>query len=107
MPEWRVTLLPVAAAELEVMPVDIRARFGRIANLIETHGLEQVREPHIKHLKDRLWEMRMTGRDGIVRALYVAVAERRVVVVRLFTKKTQKTPAREIRLAERRAKEVA
>ena len=99
--------MPVAATELEAMPADIRARFGRIANLIETHGLEQVREPHIKHLKGRLWEMRMTGRDGIVRALYVAAAERRVVVVRLFTKKTQKTPAREIRLVERRAKEVA
>src|ERR1700720_1106385 len=107
MPEWRITLLPVAATELEAMPADIRARFGRIANLIETHGLEQVREPHIKHLKDRLWEMRMTGRDGIGRALYVAAAERRVVVVCLFTKKTQRTPAREIRLAERRAKEVA
>lgn len=99
--------MPVAATELEAMPADIRARFGRIANLIETHGIEQVREPHIKHLKDRLWEMRMTGRDGIVRALYVTAAERRVVVVRVFTKKTQKTPAREIGLAIRRAKEVA
>jgi phage-related protein len=106
MPQWTVTLLPVAAMELEGMPADIRARFGRIANLIETRGLNQVREPHIKHVHDRIWEMRMAGRDGIARALYVATTGR-VVVVRVFMKKSQKTPPREIRLAQRRAKEVA
>lgn len=107
MPAWTVTLLPAAAAELAAMPVDIRARFGRIANLIETHGLEQLREPHVKHVRDRIWEMRMTGRDGIARALDVTASERRVVVVRIFTKKTHRTPTREIRLAEQREMEVA
>ena len=48
----------------------------------------------------------MKGRDGISRALYVAVREKRVVVVRVFVKKTQKTPRREIDLALERAKEV-
>lgn len=27
-------------------------------------------EPHIKHLEGKLWELRLTGRDGIARALY-------------------------------------
>jgi hypothetical protein len=40
-----------------------------------------------------LWELRLTGRDGIARALYVTAIGRRVVVVRAFVKKTQKTPA--------------
>ena len=48
----------------------------------------------------------MKGRDGISRALYVAVVGRRVVVVRAFIKKTQKTPSREIELALNRAKEI-
>jgi phage-related protein len=48
----------------------------------------------------------MKGRDGISRALYVTVLEKRVVVVRVFVKKTQKTPKREIDLALQRAKEV-
>ena len=48
----------------------------------------------------------MSGRDGISRALYVTVGERRVVVVRVFLKKTPKTPRREIDLALRRAREV-
>jgi phage-related protein len=48
----------------------------------------------------------MKGRDRIARAVYVTAAGRRVVVVRVFTKKTEKTPRREIELALRRAKEV-
>ncbi len=48
----------------------------------------------------------MRGKDGIARALYVTVAGQRVVVVRVFAKKTQKTPRREIELALARAKEV-
>jgi phage-related protein len=106
MSGWTVTLLPEAAVELGAMPADIRARFGRIVGLIETHGLERVHEPHVRHLTGSLWEMRMIGRDGIARAIYITAASRRVVVVRVFSKKTQKTPARELRLAERRAREV-
>lgn len=48
----------------------------------------------------------MKGKDGISRALYVTATHRRVVVVRAFIKKTQKTPRREIRLALERAEEV-
>jgi phage-related protein len=50
--------------------------------------------------------MRLKGRDGISRALYVTATGRRVVIVRVFVKKTQKTPDDEIKLALRRAKEV-
>jgi len=104
---WIVTLLnETVAAELEAMSVDIRARFARIAALIESQGLERVREPHVKHLEGRLWEMRMRGREGIARAIYVAASGQRAVVVRAFVKKTQKTPRSEIELAARRAKEV-
>ncbi len=74
--------------------------------MIEEFGLERMREPHVKHLRGALWEMRMRGRDGISRALYVASSGRRVVIVRVFVKKTQKTPSREIDLALGRAKEM-
>lgn len=93
-------------AELLALPRDMQARFLRIVNLIESKGLQQVHEPYVKHLQGKLWEMRMTGRDGISRALYVAASGKRVVVVRVFVKKTQKTPTREIRLALERAKDV-
>ena len=93
-------------AELRALPADIQARFRRIVDLIQNQGLERVKEPHVKHLEDRLWEMRMSGRDGIARAIYVTATGRRVVVVRAFAKKTQRTPARELEMARKRAEEI-
>src|ERR1700733_14453620 len=92
--------------ELEALPADMRARFRRIVELIQRQGLERLREPYVKHLEGSLWEMRMKGRDGISRAIYVTARGRRAVVVRVFIKKTEKTPRREIDLALERAKEV-
>ncbi len=46
--------------------------------------------------------MRMKGRDGISRAVYVTAKGRRGAVVRVFVKKTQKTPRREIEIALQR-----
>jgi len=104
---WVVEFLNrTVAAEVEALPNDMRAKFLRIVQMIEAWGIEGMREPHVKHLDGRLWEMRMTGRDGISRAIYVVAAGRRVVVVRAFIKKTQKTPRSELELARRRAKEV-
>jgi phage-related protein len=103
---WSVEFLNVEVRrELEAQPKDILASFLRISRLIEAHGLQKVHEPYVKHLEGRLWEMRMKGRDGIARAIYVTATARRVVVVRVFAKKTQKTPRSEIELAARRAKE--
>jgi phage-related protein len=105
---WTVeTLNDIVDAELEELPADTLARFRYIAELIEEFGLERVREPHVKHLRGSLWEMRMKGKDGISRALYVTAVGKRVVVVRVFIKKTQKTPHREIELALQRARGIS
>jgi len=53
-----------------------------------------------------LWEIRLKGKDGIARALYVTARVKRIIIVRVFVKKTQKTPRSEIKLALERAKEV-
>ena len=103
---WSVEILDEVLPELAEQSADIRAKFERIVELIEAFGLEHVHEPYTKHLEGSLWEMRMKDRKGIARAIYVTAHERRVVVVRVFRKKTQKTPRRELRLAQNRAKEV-
>lgn len=104
---WSVDFLNAAVrAELEALPEDIQAHFLRISQLIETHGLIKVREPYVKHLEGPLWEMRLKGKDGIARAAYVTASGRRVIVVRVFVKKTEKTPRGEIELALRRARGV-
>jgi phage-related protein len=104
---WRVEILnETVAAEIAALPADMQARFLRLAERISSAGLESLSEPHVKHLEEKLWELRLTGRDGIARALYVTAVGRRVVVVRAFVKKTQKTPRSEIELALQRAKEI-
>ena len=89
-----------------MLPPDVRASFEHIVELVRTFGLERVHEPHIRHIEGRIWEMRLRGRDGIARALYVTASQRRVVILRVFTKKTRRTPRGEIELARRRAEEV-
>ena len=102
---WTVeTLDEIVDKELDALPSDMRARFAHISELIESVGLDRVGSPHVRHLRGPLWEMRMRGMDGISRALYVTVHEKRVVVVRAFIKKTRETPRREIDLALQRAK---
>lgn len=104
---WRVEFLDSAVkAALDAMPREIRSRFERIVQLSESHGLERMREPYVRHREGPVWEMRMKGRDGIPRSAYVTATGRRVVGVHLFGKKTQKTPRREIETALSRANEV-
>lgn len=55
---WTVSLIPEAESELMRMPADIRARFLRVAELLETFGPQQVGMPHVRPLEGKLWEMR-------------------------------------------------
>jgi phage-related protein len=106
--EWSLEFLDEAVkGSLHAFPLDIRASFERIAGLIRANGLERVREPYVKHLEGPLWEMGLSGRSGIARAVYVTAVGKRVVVVHVFAKKTQKTPLHEIQKALKRAKEVS
>jgi len=95
-----------AEKEISKLADDMRADFLRIIELVERYGLEQVHEPYIKHLRGKLWEMRMRGRDGIARAAYVTTQGKQVVILHTFIKKTQRTPPEAIELALKRAKEL-
>jgi phage-related protein len=104
---WTVEVLDdEVRAELKELPADLQARFVRLGDRIRQVGLIGLTEPHVKHLEGKLWEMRLIGRDGIARALYVTATGERIVVVRIFIKKTQKTPRTEIALALQRAKDI-
>ena len=105
---WTVeTLNATVDREIKELPVDMRARLQRVRRLISEFGFSGVPANSLRKLRGPLWEIRITGRDGISRALYITAHDRRVVIVRVFVKKTQRTPAREIELALRRAREVS
>lgn len=104
---WTVEVLDRRIAdEIEAWPAPLRAALTKIIERVETIGLERVYEPHVKHLRGKIWEMRpsATGLEG--RALYVTVAGARVVIVVAFQKKSRKTPSHYLDLAETRAKDL-
>ena len=104
---WRVEILNrTVAEELDSLPPDMRAKLDHIIRLIEEFGLHRVREPYVKPLRDKLWEMRIKGRDGIARAIYVTEKNRRIVIVHAFRKNTRKTPQAAIRMALSRMQEL-
>ena len=104
---WRVDVLSQSVVEeIDALPPDMRAKLDHIVRMIEELGLHQVREPYIKALQGKLWEIRIKGRDGIARAIYVTVKERRIVILHAFRKKTRKTPEAAIRTALSRMKEL-
>ena len=92
----------VVGKEFDDLPVDIQAKFLHLITLIEEDGLVTLREPYIKHLQGKLWEMRVKAKAGQGRGLYFTVTGRRVVVLRYFIKKADKTPKREMDLALKR-----
>ena len=107
MDAWRVEVLnDIVRAEIAALPEDIRARLTHIVDMMIAVGPERMKAPHVKPLRDKLWEMRMSGRDGIARAIYMTTRGRRIVILHAFVKKTQKTPPQAIRLALSRAKEL-
>ncbi len=99
---WTVDIDPRAELELLALPADMQARFLRIAEMLEEFGPQGVGFPHVRPLGAKLWEMRMRGRDGIARAVYVAVQDRRLWVLHVFVKKTEATPRQAIETALKR-----
>ena len=105
--EWTIEPLnETVEDEIAALPKDMQARYLRIADLLHTFGPHQVGMPYCRPLGNKLWEMRLTGKAGIGRAIYVAASGRRLVVLHAFVKKTKKTPRRALALALARLKEI-
>ncbi|MDZ4145298.1 MAG: type II toxin-antitoxin system RelE/ParE family toxin [Burkholderiales bacterium] len=103
---WTVeTLNKDVDDELASLPLDMRGRLVRVSHLVEEFGPFKVGMPHIRSLGNKLWEIRVSGRDGIGRGIYVVATGKRVVVVHVFVKKTAKAPPKAIKIALERAKE--
>jgi phage-related protein len=106
MTGWTIEFHEAAKSEVADWPFELRAALNRIFDRILAVGLERVREPLVKHIDGKLWEMRASGSDLEGRALYAAVTGKRVVVVLAFIKKTRKTPRKLIALALKRVEQI-
>ena len=103
---WSVETLAAADAEIAALPTKLRARLIRLLEMVENVGLDHLREPHVRHLEGKLWELRAKSPDGIARGIYVTAARRRVVVLHVFAKKSRRTPRQALATARERMKQV-
>lgn len=76
-----------------------RARIDRVVDLFTDKGF-LLSEIYLKKLSNNVWELR----PGRVRLLF-GVIDNKAIVVNAFLKKTQKTPLKEVKLAESRLTE--
>ena len=73
---WTVETHAAADAEILALPPKLQARFLRLMEMVENVGLDQIHEPHVKHLDGKLWELRAKAPEGIARGIYVALTGR-------------------------------
>jgi phage-related protein len=83
--------------------LDLKAQ-RRFAWSMEQLRLRNVaaREPLVRHLEGKLWELREESRTDIYRVIYCFFTGRRIVFLHGFQKKSRKTPRAELELALKR-----
>ncbi len=81
---------------LSGLPVQERAKIARVIDLLQEFG-PLLGMPHARPVGD-LWELRA----GAGRLFYFAYTGRRFILLHGYRKQGQKTPKREIELAQRR-----
>jgi len=91
-----------ALEEFEALSASLRAKLQRIFHLVEELGLSSLTMPLASPLRYGLWEMRVRGKDGIARSLYIAIDNKKLLILKTFVKKTTKTPESEISMARQR-----
>ncbi len=83
----------------------VKARFAQIFDLLQDKGTS-VGMPYVRPIVNtKLYEIRVEQSTNIYRIFYFAYTGRRFILLHGFQKKTQKTPKKEIELAEKRRKE--
>jgi len=93
-----------AESELSDLPAPLRAKMVRQLQKLE-HNPQQLREPDTKPIGDGLFEIRAKAGD-IARGLWVYQVGKKIYLLRIFIKKTTKTPPEEIALAWARLEEM-
>lgn len=82
----------------------MRAKLLGLLQILQEKG-NQLREPYSKHLEDGIFEIRGKIGTDITRVLYFFYYDGKIILTNGFVKKTQKTPAKEIKLAKKRRNE--
>ena len=90
---WRLTFyekedgtIPVQEF-LDQLPVKHLAKALRDIDILEKYGIA-LREPHVKHIDAKLWELRIKSASDISRIFYFVHVGENIVLLHGFVKKT-------------------
>ncbi len=86
-------------------PAGIQARYLHLTERLLTFGPD-LGMPHSRAMGKGLFELRLKSKEGIGRVFYGLLQGQRIMMLHAFVKKSQKTPAKELRIARARLKEV-
>lgn len=89
---------------LETLPEPDQAKAAAYLSLLERHG-HTLREPHVKHLQDKLKELRFKISAGQYRVFFFIHMGDNAVLLHSIVKKTQQTPKPDMDLALKRMRE--
>jgi phage-related protein len=104
--KWRVTFHSSdLQSEILQLPAGFVARFLRYAERMEIYG-PNLGMPHTRAMGEGLFELRLKAAEGIARVFYCTLIDRKIVMLHQFVKKSEKTPRKELEIAERRMKEM-
>ncbi len=96
---------PGLEKEVLGLPPGLLARYLRLTDLMIEFG-PNLGMPHTKAIDDGLFELRLKSKEGISRVFYCTLKERKICMLHTFIKKSQKTPAKELKIAFSRLREV-
>jgi len=92
----------VVENEMRAFGEKVFARILRTVDLLEEFGI-QLDGDYVEHIEGKIWQLRV----GKYRVLYFAFRKKQFVLLRVFVKKTKKTPRQEIKIAKNRLNEYA
>jgi phage-related protein len=87
------------------LPVKLQARYIGLTQRMLVYG-PNLGLPHTDAFGGGLFELRLKGVEGIARVFFCTMTEQEIIMLHSFVKKTQKTPAKELKLVKQRMKEL-
>lgn len=86
---------------IEALSNETKIKVLRIIKLLKDYGV-LLKEPYTRQVKGKIRELRIKDIQGAIRILYFTYTGKRFILLHGFIKKTEKTPEREIEIAEKR-----
>jgi phage-related protein len=90
---------------IDSLDLKLQLKIFRAFELLEDFNIN-LREPYVKPLGDKLYELRIKDNKGIYRIIYFTHINKQFIMLNGFMKKIDKTPKKELNLAKNRMIEV-